>query len=69
MGSSLESQIRYVEDTIRIKKELGKDASFEEGLIKEWRKYLPGGSKHHLWLRHCGFKATASSPKSKSRGV
>ena len=32
--------------------QLGKDASFEEGLVKEWRKYLPGGRKHHLWLAY-----------------
>ena len=46
----LQGQIRYMEDNIAIKKKLGKDSSFEEGLVKEWKKYLPGGSKHHLWL-------------------
>ena len=45
-------QISYVEENIAIKKQLGKDTSFEEGLLKEWRKYLSGGSKHHLWLAH-----------------
>ena len=51
MGS-LESQIRYVEDNIALKKQLGKDSSFEEKLIKEWRRYLPRGDKHHLWLAY-----------------
>jgi len=48
----LAKQIKYVEDNIAIKKQMGKDASFEEGLVKEWRKYLPGGSKHHMWVQH-----------------
>lgn len=46
----LQGQIKYVEENIAIKKELGKDTSFEEGLVKEWKRYLPGGDKHHLWL-------------------
>ncbi|MBU0778017.1 hypothetical protein KKF82_07145 [Patescibacteria group bacterium] len=45
-------QITYVKQTIAIKKQLGKDASFEEGLIEEWRRYLPNGDKHHLWESH-----------------
>ena len=48
----LQGQIRYVKETIAIKKQLGKDTSFEEELIKEWRRYLRGGDKHHLWLSH-----------------
>jgi len=48
----LQGQINYVKQTIRIKEQLGKDASFEKELIKEWRRYLRGGDKHHLWLSH-----------------
>jgi len=48
----LQGQINYVKQTIRIKEQLGKDASFEKELVKEWRKYLPGGSKHNLWLAY-----------------
>ena len=36
----LQRQIRYVEEKIAIKKKLGNDASFEERLVKEWKKYL-----------------------------
>ena len=61
MSSSLEEQIKYVEDNIAIKKQLGKDASFEEGLIKEWQKYLAGGNKHHLWVRDSTQDAPISS--------
>lgn len=48
----LQGQIRYVEDNITIKKKMGKDATFEQELIKEWKKYLPEGSKHYLWLKY-----------------
>lgn len=48
----LQGQIRYVEETIAIKKQLGKDTSFEKELVREWRKYLPGGSKYNLWLAY-----------------
>ena len=48
----LARQIAYIEDVIAIKKKLGNDTSSEEGLIKEWEKYLPGGSKYHLWIAH-----------------
>ena len=51
-GGSLRGQIRYVEENIAIREELGIDASFEKSLVKEWKRYLPGGDKHHLWLRH-----------------
>ena len=44
----IKRQMKYVEENIAIKKQLGKDTSFEEGLLKECREYLPGGSKHHL---------------------
>lgn len=50
MGASLESQIEYVKDNIKLRKKLGKDTHFEESLLKEWRQYLPGGSKYHLWV-------------------
>jgi len=63
----LAGQILYVEENIAIKKKLGKDPSFEEGLVKEWRKYLPGGSKHQLWVAysHAGshHKKPAKPPK------
>lgn len=49
---SLRGQIKYVEENIAIREELGKDASFERSLVEEWRRYLPGGDKHHLWLSH-----------------
>jgi len=45
-------QIKYAEGNIAIKKQLGKDASFEEGLVRSWQEYLPGGSKHYRWLSH-----------------
>lgn len=45
-------QIAYIEENIAIRKELGKDYSFEEELVEEWRRYLPGGDKHHLWSAH-----------------
>ncbi len=48
----LRKQIKYVKDNITLKKELGKETSFEESLVKEWGRYLPGGDKYFLWLRH-----------------
>jgi len=48
----LAGQILYIEENIAIKKKLGKDTSFEEELVKEWRRYLKGGDKHHLWVAH-----------------
>ena len=48
----LKFEIKCVEETIAIKKRLGKDASFEKGLVKEWKRYLEGGDKHHLWIQH-----------------
>lgn len=48
----LARQIRYTEECIEIKEKLGKNHSFEDGLVKEWRKYLPGGSKYHLWVAY-----------------
>lgn len=48
----LPRQIRYMEECIEIKKKLGKDSSFEESLVEEWRKYLPRGSKRHLWIAY-----------------
>ena len=50
--SSLEEEIRIVEGIIVTKKRMGKDASFEKGLVREWKRYLPGGDKHHLWVKH-----------------
>ena len=50
--SSLEGQIKYVKENIAIKKKLGKNASFEEALVKEWQRYLKGGDKHDLWLAY-----------------
>jgi len=44
--------MKYVEENIALSKSMGKDTSFEEGLIEAWREYLPGGSKHHLWLHY-----------------
>ena len=40
-------EIKYVEDCIKERKKLNKDCSFEEDLLKEWRKYLPGGRFNH----------------------
>ena len=48
----IEEQIAHVERVITVKNELGKDASFEEGLIAEWKDWLPGGSKRHLWIAY-----------------
>jgi len=48
----IEEQIAYVEENITIKKRIGKGASFEEDLVKEWKLYLPGGSKRHIWVKH-----------------
>ena len=48
----LPGQIEYMEEIIAIKKGMGKDASFEEGLVKEWKRYLPGGDKHYLWVNY-----------------
>jgi len=45
-------QIHYVEENIKLKERLGKDASFEMELVEAWREWLPGGRKHHLWLKH-----------------
>lgn len=45
MGS-LEYEIQAIEENIAIKEKTGKDASFEKELLKEYKKYLPGGSKH-----------------------
>ena len=50
--SSLQDQINFVLENIAIKKRLGKDTSFEEELVKEWERYLPGGKKHHLWAAY-----------------
>ena len=72
---SLISQIKYVEQTIISKEELGEDASFERELVKEWKRYLPGGDKHHLWLqhsdsaRHAELQCPPNAPESKSRRV
>lgn len=49
---SLEGQIKFVEDNIALRKKLGKDSSFEEALVKEWRRYLPGGDKRKLWVAY-----------------
>ena len=45
---ALRRQIKYVKDTITIKKRLHKDDSFEEDLVKEWSRWLPGGGKQYL---------------------
>jgi len=48
----LEGQIKYMEESIEIGEALGKDKSYERMLVKEWKRYLPGGNKHHLWLAY-----------------
>ena len=63
----LARQIRYTEDCIAIKKELGKASSFEEGLVKEWRRYLPGGDKHYLWVAYSQAAAAAEKAVSAPR--
>ena len=57
MGSNkgdhgLMKQIKYVEENIKLKEKLGKDATFERSLVKAWRNWLPGGNKYPLWLAH-----------------
>lgn len=47
----LKGQVRYVEENIAIRKRLGKDTIFEESLIEEWKRYLPGGDKYRPRLR------------------
>ena len=71
MGSSLETQISYVVETIKIKEVLGKDASLEKSLVKEWRKYLPGGSKYNVWLEYVGrpLESNAKTTTDKSGGL
>jgi len=63
----LARQIRYSEDCIAIKMELGKDSSFEEGLVKEWRRYLPGGAKHYRWIAYSQAAAAAEKAVSAPR--
>lgn len=41
----LNFEIKCIEDCIRIRQSLGKDVTFEKDLVKEYRKYLPGGKK------------------------
>ena len=56
----LEGQIKYMEESIKIGEALGKDKSYERMLVKEWKRYLPGGDKHHLWVaysEHARYKA------------
>uniref|UniRef100_A0A6H1ZQD4 Uncharacterized protein n=1 Tax=viral metagenome TaxID=1070528 RepID=A0A6H1ZQD4_9ZZZZ len=48
----LAKQITYTEESIGIGEALGKDKSYERMLVKEWRLWLPGGPKYHLWLDH-----------------
>ncbi len=48
MLGSLAYEIRCFENTIALKKKLGKDAKFEESLVKEYKRYLPGGDKYYL---------------------
>ena len=49
MPRSLAYEVACIEDTIALKKKMGKDAKFEEALVKEYKRYLPGGDLHHLW--------------------
>ncbi|MBA7607946.1 hypothetical protein ES703_15116 [subsurface metagenome] len=51
-SNTLQQQIKYVEDNIKLTESLGKDASFERELVKELKRYLPGGDKHHLWAAY-----------------
>jgi len=46
MGSTVSKQIEYVEDCIKLKRKLGKDATFEKDLVKSWK----------LWKRKHGDK-------------
>ena len=59
----LAGQILYIEENIAIKKRMGKDASFEEGLVKEWRRYLKGGDKRHLWVAYSKEGSHQGQPK------
>jgi hypothetical protein len=49
---TLEYEMKVVQQVIEAKEKQGKDTTFERELIKEWRRYLPGGDKNSLWLTH-----------------
>ena len=37
-SNNLQRQIRYVEENIKLKEQLGKDTSFEKDLVKAWKE-------------------------------
>ena len=49
---SLEYEIRMAEEVIKEGEEAGKDMSYEKDCVKNWKRYLPGGKYHHLWVKH-----------------
>jgi len=49
---SLEFEISEMEECIKIGEKAGKDMSYEKSLVKNWRRYLPDGTLHHLWMKH-----------------
>ena len=52
MPRGLLYEIKCIEQTIKGKKSRGEDVKFEEDLVKEYKRYLEGGDKHHLWLEY-----------------
>ena len=50
---TLEFEISEMEGCIKIGEKAGKDMSYEKSLVKNWRKYLPEGKYHYLWVKHC----------------
>ena len=39
MKNTVTRQIKYAEDNIKLKKQLGEDATFEKELVKSWIKF------------------------------
>lgn len=52
MPRGLLYEIKCIENTIKGKMSRGEDARFEQELVKEYKRYLPDGNKHHLWLQY-----------------
>lgn len=43
----LQGEIKQLEETIAIRKGLGKDCAELNELLKSWKSYLPGHRNHH----------------------
>lgn len=48
---SLKYEIKCIERTIEVAEANGEDATYERELVKEYKRYLPGGDKAHLWYK------------------